>query len=104
MYGEDNDSLDDIDSQKGPTTFSINRKDDILSKAILENAHVGHLNEALLSFKKALIFAKTPNQVQYVMLFMITCKILIILTYILIASNLNNQSIIVMVSDCNLLF
>ena len=65
MYGEDNDSLDDIDSHKGRTTFSINRKDDSLSKQILENAHVGHLNEALLSFKKALIFAKTPNQVQY---------------------------------------
>ena len=75
MYGEDNDSLDDIDSHKGRTTFSINRKDDSLSKQILENAHVGHLNEALLSFKKALIFAKTPNQVQYVMLFIITYEI-----------------------------
>ena len=73
MYGEDDDSLDDM--IKSPTTFSVNRKDDTLSKKILENAHVGHLNEALLSFKKALIFAKTPNQVQYVMLFIITYEI-----------------------------
>lgn len=74
MYGEDDDSMDDM--IKSPTTFSVKRKDDILSKKILENAHVGHLNEALLSFKKALIFAKTPNQVQYVMLFIITYEIL----------------------------